>query len=73
MQLNYLFVLGLLACAAHKLSDAIGFDCEIMYCPDDYDPVCGTDGNKYSNLCELTLKACSDTTKELDVASNATC
>lgn len=73
MQLHCLLVLGLLACGASKLSDAHRFNCEIMYCPDEYDPVCGTDGYKYPNVCELILEACRDKTKKLEVAYNATC
>ncbi|ELU05345.1 hypothetical protein CAPTEDRAFT_103110, partial [Capitella teleta] len=37
-------------------------DC-MLACPYNYDPICGSDGNTYSNNCEMEAKACTMKTK----------
>ncbi|XP_063584887.1 agrin-like isoform X3 [Penaeus indicus] len=41
-------------------------------CPEDYDPVCGSDGVTYSNLCELERENCK-TDEEITVAYGGAC
>ena len=42
-------------------------------CSDDYSPVCGTDGETYSNKCVLFRTSCERGDTDLDVASEGEC
>ena len=43
-----------------------------LYCPTDYDPVCGSNNMTYSNQCALEAKNCMDKT-EITVAYQGAC
>ncbi|KAL3859748.1 hypothetical protein ACJMK2_009946 [Sinanodonta woodiana] len=43
-----------------------------MMCPMNYNPVCGTDRNTYSNNCELRLAACTRRMR-IDVLKQGPC
>ncbi|KAJ3116169.1 hypothetical protein HDU96_010278 [Phlyctochytrium bullatum] len=40
-------------------------DCQSILCPANFDPVCASDGNTYSNLCQLEAAACLNPTVRL--------
>nr|CAA56043.1 PAPI I [Pacifastacus leniusculus] len=42
-------------------------------CPLDYNPVCGTDGKTYSNLCALRIEACNNPHLNLRVDYQGEC
>ena len=42
-------------------------------CPLDYSPVCGTDGQTYSNQCQLQLEACNTNNAQLRIAYAGIC
>jgi hypothetical protein len=47
-------------------------DCSNIACTLDYTPVCGSDGNTYSNLCNLNVQACASKS-EIEMAHEGEC
>ena len=47
-------------------------DCPAI-CPTLYDPVCGTNGVKYDNLCELKDADCKDEATDIKYDPTGTC
>ncbi|KAH7642712.1 agrin-like isoform x4 [Dermatophagoides farinae] len=43
-----------------------------LSCPDDYQPVCGSDGTTYINQCHLKYESCNKQ-QNIRIASNGTC
>ena len=41
-------------------------------CPHHHEPVCGSDGNTYTNECEMNKQACAQVT-EIDVEYRGEC
>jgi hypothetical protein len=44
-----------------------------IFCPDANDPVCGTDGKDYGNLCKLKDADCNDADNEIKFAKTGPC
>ncbi|XP_072039204.1 uncharacterized protein [Amphiura filiformis] len=75
-------VLGREACTVNEnLRAAYAGECVVVapteppcpdVCPQDYSPVCGTDGQTYGNQCQLQLEACN-TNKQLSVDHAGEC
>ena len=43
------------------------------HCPENYKPVCGTDGKTYSNECKLKVEACYTHNHDLKVKHDGEC
>ncbi|POM65811.1 protease inhibitor Epi11 [Phytophthora palmivora] len=75
MQFNVSIVLAVVAVAftnaTSSTSSSKGADCEYA-CPEEYRPVCGSNGVTYSNKCFLTLAAC-DTNSDITQTSDGEC
>ena len=48
------------------------YECVLLFCGQVYDPVCGTDGQTYSNECELKVASCQAQTS-IEVVSQGAC
>ncbi|KAG6611303.1 protease inhibitor Epi10 [Phytophthora cinnamomi] len=62
--------------AQRKLAFAPGHKggaCEDMLCPDNYAPVCGSDGVTYSNECNLGIASCNHPEKNITQVSDGEC
>ncbi|KAG8193212.1 hypothetical protein JTE90_005560 [Oedothorax gibbosus] len=46
--------------------------CECPTCTEEFEPVCGTDGISYTNVCKLKLEGC-DQKSEIDVSYTGLC
>nr|XP_045624354.1 extracellular protease inhibitor 10-like [Procambarus clarkii] len=63
-------LVALLLLLPHFNMAAEGDECPTA-CPEDYTPVCGTNGATYSNLCSLESAKCKD--KTIDLAYGGQC
>ncbi|KAG6612797.1 protease inhibitor Epi10 [Phytophthora cinnamomi] len=62
--------------AQRKLAVAPGYKggaCGDMLCPDNYAPVCGSDGVTYSNECNLGITSCNHPEKNITQVSDGEC
>ncbi|KAJ8563986.1 hypothetical protein ON010_g7361 [Phytophthora cinnamomi] len=62
--------------AQRKLAFAPGYKggaCGDMLCPDNYAPVCGSDGETYSNECNLGIASCNHPEKNITQVSGGEC
>ena len=65
-------------CYYHFDLDHIFFDIDLdfecpEFCPEIYEPVCGTDGNIYENECELLVQGCYTHNPDLKVKLDGKC
>jgi hypothetical protein len=75
LQTRWLLAVALLATMFFSLGIATDFDCNVLLCPQEYKPLCGTDGNTYPSLCDLSVKACNQlpTASQLNVKHEGPC
>lgn len=62
--------------AQRKLAFAPGYQggaCDDMLCPDNYAPVCGSDGVTYSNECNLGITSCNHPEQNITQVGDGDC
>nr|XP_045585768.1 four-domain proteases inhibitor-like isoform X2 [Procambarus clarkii] len=67
-----LLLLVLVACGPLVSAKRLRLGCPVA-CTANYAPVCGTDGQTYSNACQLEIKACKNPQLKLKVAYEGRC